>query len=40
VLANSREMQELEVRKRLKLQRKGDTTIFLPDPPATPTPAK
>jgi cell division protein FtsB len=40
VLANSREMQELEVRKRLKLQRKGDTTIFLPDQPATPVPAK
>jgi cell division protein FtsB len=34
VLANSRDMQELEIRKRLKLQRKGDTTIFLPEQPA------
>ncbi|HBY64301.1 MAG TPA: hypothetical protein DEH78_31135 [Solibacterales bacterium] len=31
LLKTSREMQELEIRRRLKLQREGDTTIFLPE---------
>ncbi|MEO8661935.1 MAG: septum formation initiator family protein [Bryobacteraceae bacterium] len=34
VLSTSSETQELEIRKRLKLQRKGDTTLFLPEQPA------
>lgn len=38
VLGSSREMQELEVRKRLKLQRKGDTTLFLPEQPSAAVP--
>ncbi len=29
VLGTNRETQELEIRKRLKLQREGDTTIYL-----------
>jgi len=34
VLSTSSDTQELEIRKRLKLQRKGDTTLFLPEQPA------
>ncbi len=38
VLDSSPEAQELEIRKRLKLQRKGDTTLYLPEhPEQTPT---
>ena len=38
VLGSSRETQELEIRKRLKLQRKGDTTLYLPDQTAPANP--
>lgn len=38
VLGSSREAQELEIRKRLKLQRKGDTTLYLPGQPAPAVP--
>jgi cell division protein FtsB len=33
-------LQELEVRKRLKMQREGDTEFILSDPVTTPDPAK
>lgn len=33
-LRDSRSEQELEIRRRLKLQREGETSIILPDAPA------